>query len=157
MKKDYSDIDIYNNSAIIYYRKNDIFIPFWITVLFVATFVFVLIACFYKYSLYDIYYGKVIINNEENYILLEVDENFILKKNRNFLNINNEDYKCELVDFSDKYYIFNEKKYWNVSYECEIPEEINVNNNIVKVKIDKRKTTLLKEIIIKIRKGQKND
>ena len=155
MNREYSEIDIYNNSSVIYYRKNNIFIPFWITILFVGLFLLIMISCFYKYTLVDIYYGKIINNDDSNYIMLEVDEEFILRKKRNYLNINNEDYKCQLVDSSDKYYILNDKKYFNISYECEIPEEINVNNNIVKVKIDKRKTTILNELIIKIRKELK--
>jgi len=155
MNREYSEIDIYNNSSVIYYRKNNIFIPFWITILFICLFLFIMISCFYKYTLVDIYYGKIINNDDSNYIMLEVDEEFILRKKRNYLNINNEDYKCQLVDSNDKYYILNDKKYFNISYECEIPEEINVNNNIVKVKIDKRKTTILNELIIKIRKELK--
>lgn len=153
----YNDIDIYNNSSVIYLRKNDITIPFWITLLLIGSIIFVLISCFYKYTISNIYYAKIVNTDEENYLYMEVDEEFISLKNRNYIEINGEDYSCHLLDFSDKYYILNDKKYWGVSYECEIPEELNVNDNLVKVKIDKRKTTLLKEIILKVRKELKHE
>ena len=82
MNQKYNEIDIYNNSSVIYYRRNNIFIPFWITLLFVGLFIFIMLSCFYKYTLVDIYYGKIISTEESNYIMLEVDEDFILKKNR---------------------------------------------------------------------------
>lgn len=157
IQQGYDTIDIYNNSSVIYFRKNDIIIPFWITLLLIGSIIFVVISCFYKYTLYNIYYGKIINVDKDNYLYLEVDEDFISIKNRNHLEINDDDYNCHLIDLSDKYYILNNKKYWNVSYECDLPEELNVNENLVKVRIDKRKTTLLKEIILKVRKGLNNE
>ena len=67
------------------------------------------------------------------------------------MKINNIDCTCHLNDFSDNYYISSGKKYWNVSYNCELPNKLNVNNSIVKVQINKRKTTLFKELANKLK------
>ena len=155
MDQDYY-IDIFNNSSVIYMRKANSKIISWINILLIGSILFLALIFFYKYHIEDIYYSNVVKTEEENYIVLNVDEKFINIKNRNYLQINDEDYKCHLISFSDNYYVFNDKKYWEVRYECDIPEELNLNNNIVKVKINYRKTTLFKEFVTKIRKEVQN-
>lgn len=156
MHQKLSNIDIFNNSSIIYMRKPDSIIATWTNVLLVGCFMFCLISCFYEYSIFNIYYAKVINNEESNYIYIQVDEEFVSLKNRNYLEINGEISKCHLDSFSDDYYVLNSKKYWEASYECELPDDLNVNDNLIEVRVEKRKTTLFKELIRKIRKELKN-
>lgn len=150
MRQRYNSIDIFNNSSNIYMRKPESSITTWNNVILVACFIFCLISCFYEFNIFNVYYAKVI-NNDENYVYMQVDEEFMNVKNRNYLNIYDEDTKCNLVGFSDNYYFLDSKKYWEVSYKCELPEEINIDGNIIKVQVQMRKTTLFKELLKKIR------
>ncbi len=149
-------IDIFNNSAVIYLRKSSSKIVSWISILLIGSLLFSWILLFYNYETYNVYYAKVVKNDEENYISMSVDETFIELQNRNFLEINSEEYKCHLMSMSDNYYLLNEHKYWQTTFECELPEQLNINENVIEVKVDKGKTTLFKQIINKIRKGMKN-
>ncbi len=152
-------IDIYKHSSIIYMRKPNNKIISWITILLIGSILFGVLIFFYKYNIQNIYYARVEKNDEEDdksYIVLNVDEEFIEMKNRNYLEINNIEYKCHLLSFSNNYFLYNDKKYWEVRYECELPEELNFNSNILKVKLNYRKTTLFKELKNKVRKGLKN-
>ena len=87
---------------------------------------------------------------------MTVDSDFISIRNRNYLEIDGKETKCKLKMFSDKYFYLNQKKYWDVTYRCELDEELNVNDNVIEVRVDKRKTTLFKELVSKIKKGVKN-
>lgn len=156
MSKKYNDINVFKNSSIIYKRKISDITIYWIHVLLIGSFIFTFIAFFYEYELYDYYYGKITNIDEENYISLTVDENYISSKNRNYLTINEVDYKCKLSSFSDDYYLISNIKYWNVIYECELPEKLNVNNSIIQVKINKRSTTIFKELKRKAKEVIKN-
>lgn len=156
MSKKYSDINVFKNSSIIYKRKVSDIVNYWIHILVIGSIMFLSIAFFYQYDIYDYYFGKIINTEEENYVYLTVDENYILSKNRNYLTINEKDYKCKLSSFNDNYYIMSNKKNWTVMYECDLPEEINVNNSIIQIKINKRKTTLYKEFKRKFKEVMKN-
>ena len=137
-------------------RKTENGITTWINVVFITSFIFCLISCLYKFNIFNIYYAKVVNNDENNYMYMQVDENFINVKNRNRLIINDEDTKCNLVDVSDRYYVLNSKKYWEVAYKCELPEEINVDQNIIKVRVQMRKTTIFKELLRSLRRKFEN-
>ena len=117
----------------------------------------VTLSLFYKFNLYDIYQGTIIKTDDNNYLYLLVDENFYNLKNRNYLIINKKEYKCHLSEFSDNYYLVDNKKYWNAKYECNLPDEINVHNSQVKVMIHKRKTTLGKELVLKVKEATNNE
>ena len=155
MFQKYESLNIYDNSSIVYLRKQSSKIISWFNILIIGSILFCIIGFKYKYSISNIYYAKVIHNDEENYISIDVDEDFLLMKNRNYLNIDDEDYKCHLLSFSDNYYVVNSQKHWVVNFDCNIPDDINVNNNLVEIKLEKRKTTLFKEISTKIRKRVK--
>lgn len=154
--KNLDDISIFNNSSVVYSKKTSGAVILWMTILIVIFIIFCFISLFYKFSVSNIYYAKVVKNEKENYIYFDVDEEFISMKNRNYLQINDEEYKCHLISSSDKYYILNSNKYWNVTYECDLPEELNINDSLIEVQIEKRKTTLFNELIRKIRKEIKN-
>ena len=152
----FNDIDIFNNSSVIYKRKSSSKITSWINILLISIIIFGLIMYFYEYDISNIYYAKVLNNGDENYLYFSVDQSFISMKNRNYLEINGDEYKCHLSSFSDNYYLINNKKIWEVYFDCELPDELNVNDNLVEVRVEKRKTTLFKEMVNKLRKELKN-
>ena len=152
----YKKIDAFNCSKIIYLRKMPKIITIWLiimTTLFMSTMILVF---FYKFNLYDIYQGKIIKQEQDNHIELIVDEEFYNIRNRNYLIIDKKEYKCHLLDFSDNYYLINNKKYWNAKYECDLPEDLNINNNILSIYILKRETTIGKELYLKIKEEIKH-
>lgn len=152
----FNDIDIFNNSSVIYKRKSSSKITSWINILLISIIIFGLIMYFYEYDISNIYYAKVLNNGDENYLYFSVDQSFISMKNRNYLEINGDEYKCHLSSFSDNYYLINNKKIWEVYFDCELPDELNVNDNLVEVRVEKRKTTLFKEMVNKLGKELKN-
>ena len=152
----FNDIDIFNNSSVIYKRKSSSKITSWINILLIGIIIFGLIMYFYEYDISNIYYAKVLNNGDENYLYFSVDQSFISMKNRNYLEINGDEYKCHLSSFSDNYYLINNKKIWEVYFDCELPDELNVNDNLVEVRVEKRKTTLFKEMVNKLGKELKN-
>ena len=155
MRQKYNSIDIFNNSSEIYMRKPESSIATWYNVILITCFILCLISCLYEFKIFNIYYAKII-NNDDNYVYMQVDEDFMSIKNRNYLNIYGEDTKCNLVEFSDNYHILDSKKYWEVTYKCELPDEINIDGNIIKVQVQMRKTTLFKELVKKIRRKFQN-
>lgn len=157
MQKKRNSIDIFNNSSYIYMRKPESSIATWNNIVFITCFIFCLISCFYEFNISNVYYAKIINNEEKNIVYMQVDDSFINIKNRNYLRINDEEIKCNLVDFSDKYFVLNSKKYWEVSYKCELSDEINIDGNIIKVEVQMRKTTLFKEIIRSLRRKFENE
>lgn len=152
----FNSIDIFNNSSVIYKRKASTNITYWISVMIISSVIFGLIICFYKYDISNIYYAHVVNNDEDNYLYFSADESFISMKNRNYLEINNKEYKCHLSSFSDNYYLINSEKIWEVYFDCELPDELNVNNNLVEVRVEKRRTTLFEELLNKLRKEFKD-
>ena len=152
----FSNIDIFNNSSIIYNRKSSSKIASWISILLISSLIFSLIIYFYEYDVSSIYYAKVVKNDDDNYLYFSVDQSFISMKNRNYLEINGDEYKCHLSSFSDNYYLIDNKKVWEVYFDCELPEEVNINDNLVEIRVEKRRTTLFKEIVNKLRKEFKD-
>ena len=156
MYQKFDVIDVFNNSSVIYMLKPNSKIVSWISILVATLVTLFLISILYKYEEFNIYFAKVINNDEENYISIAVDEEFIDLKNRNYLEINDDIYKCHLISMTDNFYIYNDSKYWDALYECNLPDELNVNNNVLKVKVDKNTTTIFEKIIEKIRRGINN-
>jgi hypothetical protein len=52
--------------------------------------------------------------------------------------------------------MIDKKKYYDAKYECELPDSLNINNNIIDIYILKRKTTIGNEIVMKIKEVIKN-
>lgn len=152
----YSNINIFKNKSIIYLRKSDYRIISWITILIIGSMSLLSLSVFYKFELFTIYHAKVINNEEENYISVLVDNEFLKRKQRNYLEINNEECKCHLIDSSNNYVIINNLKYWQVDYECELSDENNINNNLLEIKIRNDKQSLFQYVLKKLRKESEN-
>lgn len=149
-------IDVFNNSSIIYKRKTPNGIISWINILVIGSLIFFLIISLYEYEDYNIYKGIVVKNSEENYIYLFADDNFFPLKNRNYFIVENKKCRGHVVLISDDYYIMNNSKYRKVNIECELPKDLNIDKNVLDIKVDKGKVTILKKVIRKIKKGINN-
>ena len=137
MSQKFYSIDVYNNASIIYMRKASSIIISWISILIIGSILLGSIMFFLRYDDYNVYYANVVNTEDGNYISFSADESFIELKNRNYMELSGQKCKCHLLDMTDNYYIYNGIKYWNVMYDCEMPNEINVNNNVIEVRIDK--------------------
>lgn len=113
--------------------------------LFLLFFIFCL---FFPYRRNKIYYGQVVL---ENQVLLYVEE-----KNRIYLKsmyeINRKNTKCRLEKSNKEYLILDNQKYFEIYLNCEFDEKYLVNE-ILEVKISLPKTTLWKELKLKLMKG----
>ncbi len=152
IQQKYDTIDAFSNSAIIFKRKASPKIISWISVLLIGSILLILTMILYQYDVYSIYYAKVVNNDEVNHLEIVVDDRFIQNENRNYLEINGNITKCHLLSVSGNYYLLDGVKYWNVIYECNLPSELNINNNVIEVKMDMGKQTLLEVLKNKIRK-----
>lgn len=142
MKLKEDSIDIYNNSALILNTKTPSFIKSWIIILIILSLLFIIIS-FVHFNVYGSYYGRVIIDDNKSYIKLTLDKSdFPINKN-NKLYIKKDKYKYKVLDIQDN----------NVLLDVKLKKDIKLNNNIVLVNILKDRTTLLKIIKNKIKKG----
>ena len=156
MHQKYDSLDMFNNSSIVYMKKTNNKIISFITILIVFSILFLLLAIFYKFEVFNIYYGKVYKEEDNTYVVFNVDSDFINVSKRNYLEINKKSIKCHLDSFSDNYILYNNKKYWEVTYSCELPEELSLDNNTLEIRIDRRSTTLFNELRRKVERGIKN-
>ena len=156
MHQKYDSLDMFNNSSIVYMKKTNNKIISFITILIVFSILFLLLAIFYKFEVFNIYYGKVYKEEDNTYVVFNVDSDFINVSKRNYLEINKKSIKCHLDSFSDNYILYNNKKYWEVTYTCELPEELSLDNNMLEIRIDRRSTTLFNELRRKVERGIKN-
>ena len=156
MHQKYDSLDMFNNSSIVYMKKTNNKIISFITILIVFSILFLLLAIFYKFEVFNIYYGKVYKEEDNTYVVFNVDSDFINVSKRNYLEINKKSIKCHLDSFSDNYILYNNTKYWEVTYSCELPKELSLDNNTLEIRIDRRSTTLFNELRRKVERGIKN-
>ena len=113
-----------------------------LSILFILTLV---IAIFYKYDIYDNYVGYVDLGS--NYKLrVIVDNNYQLKKSYS-LYVDDKKYEYKIVD------IIQDLEYKSILIDCNLKSDLLVQNNIVPVRILRRRTTLMKEFIKRMKKG----
>ena len=90
-----------------------------------------------------VYNGYIILEDNNSYINLIVNKNdFPLYKNKK-LYIEKEKYKYKIINVNDN----------NVLIKINLKEDIKINNNVVSVNVLKDRTTMLKIIKNKIKKG----
>lgn len=148
-------IDVFYNSSLILERKRPLYILSYLTIIIFVILLALLISIFYKYNPYKKYLGRVIITESDFYIKMQVEENEIPLLNNNFI-INNENYSYKITGISDIAYIGdNLKKYYEVTIESNIDDNLIIQNNIININLKLPKTTLFKELIKKVKKGLK--
>jgi len=142
MKLKEDNIDIYNNSAIILNKKTPFIINSWIIILIILLLLFVILS-FIPFNIYKTYNGYIILEDNKSYISLLIDESDFPINKDNKLYIKKNKYKYRIINIEDN----------NVILEVKLKNNIQINNNIVTVNIQKNRTTLFKIIKNKIKKG----
>ncbi len=146
-------ISIFDNSSLILEKKRPLYIISYLTIILIATLFILLIGSLYKYNPYKNYLGRIIINEDDFYINLLMEEEEIPFLNDSLI-INNKNYKSKIINISDTAYIGeNTKKYYEVTLESNIDDNLIIQNNIIQINIKLPKTTLLKELVKNIKKG----
>ena len=67
IQKKYSSINSFNNSSIVYGRKESLFLISWIYIFIIGSIVLISISLFYKFNIFNMYYAKVIKNCTGSY------------------------------------------------------------------------------------------
>lgn len=150
-----NNIDVFYNSEIILRRKSFKIKCYIISMIILLTGLLVFISCF-KYNPYINLKAIVIKENNSYYLKTLVTQEQFNDINQNNLIINDKKYKYKIKHISDEY-ISDERynKYYEILLETEIEENLVINNNIIDINIEKPKTTFLKQIIEKIKKGMR--
>lgn len=130
------------------FRKNPHCIFTIIIILTIILLTLITISCFYKYNKYYYFNG---IKNEEGgnncvNILVPYDEVDIIKNNDLIIDKKKINFSYEITN---DYYNNSNKIYNNVIMHVDT----NIDDNVVKLVFESSKTTFMKEIISKIKKG----
>ncbi len=139
MKEKIDNIDIYNNSAIILYRKIPPKIISWITILIILLVLFIIFS-FVPFNVYKPSTGYVKVESDESYLILNSD----LPISKNYkLYIKNKLYDYEIIDIIDG----------QVILKLSLDDDLKIDKNIIRVNILKDRTTIFNIIKNKIKKG----
>ena len=130
------------------FRKNTHCIFNITIILTIILLTLITISCFYKYNKYYYFNG---IKNEEGgnncvNILVPYDEMDIIKNNNLIIDKKKINFSYEITN---DYYNNSNKIYNNVIMHIDT----NIDDNVVKLVFESSKTTFMKEIINKIKKG----
>lgn len=142
------DINIYYNSSIILDRKIPSKIVSWVTILIGLLIFILLFGNFIGYKKYQKVVGIV----KNNTIIVLIEPNMINKIQRTLI-INNKEYNFEINSISEDYTILDNKNYYEMILDIDLDNKYKINNNILELNIELGKTTLIKEIIIFLKKG----
>lgn len=142
------DINIYYNSSIIVDRKIPSKIVSWVTILIGLLIFILLFGNFVEYKKYQKIVGIV----KNNTIIVLIEPNMINKMQRTLI-INNKEYNFEINSISEDYTILDNKNYYEMILDIDLDNKYKINNNILELNIELGKTTLIKEIIIFLKKG----
>ena len=138
MKPKEYNIDIYNNSGFILNKDISFFEKSWIIILISLIILFIIIM-FIPFNVYKNY--NAYIENNSMYLILE-NKDFPINKNDK-LYIENNLYKYEIISINNNI----------VNIDIKLNKDINIENNTFKVNVLKDRTSLLKIIENKIKKG----
>ena len=118
----------------------------WITILVVFVIFFVVLGIFLNFNIYSSYIGYVEINNDYNLRIIINDKSFPINKNyKLYIDNKRYSYKITKIEKSNGYY--------ELLVNCKLDENLLINNNILTVRFKKYSTTLMKEMLKRIKKG----
>jgi len=149
------NIDIFYNSEIILKRKS-FKIQYYIIFMSISIIIISLFLCFYKYQPYMYLQATVVKEDNSYYLKTYILEEKITDINSTYAIINGKRKKYEVKNISE-HFILDEKnnKYYEIIISSEIDSKLIIDNNIVDINIELSKTTFVKKIIEKIKKGIK--
>ena len=146
-------IDVFYNSEIILKRKT-LKIKYYTIFMFLFIGILLLFIVFFKYTPYINLKAILKVENDSYYLKTFIQEENFNYINQSFLIINDKSYKYKIKNINEGY-ILDEKynKYYDVELEVKLNSSLIINNNIIDINLKKNKTTILNQIIKKIKKG----
>lgn len=137
-------IDIIENKYFLNKNNNNV-VTIWIMLLIVFFLIFLNICFNYKYKKYAEYLGYIKNIDSSFKVVLYVLENEVSEVSKYSLLVDDVKYDFFINSISDKYYIIENKNYYEVVLNVELDEKLLIENNIVKVVFEKYDTTLYKQ------------
>ena len=139
-------IDAFKNSKMKIMYSSPSRIISWITIVLIIIISFLIISIFYKYNTYIKLISYVNINEKYNIRGIIEKKDMPIKKNYK-LYIEGKRYEYEIVDIKEY------DNYYELFIKCKVDKNLLINNNLLTLNFVKNKTTLMNEIIKKIKKG----
>lgn len=144
MRKKMENINVFNYSKLKLMNEKPSKIISWITILSIIIVLFIIFSVFFKYHLYSSHVGYI--DNNYNLIIIVNNNSFPIKKNYK-LYIDNKKYKYKIKNIN------KQKGYYEILIECKLDDDLLIKNNIITITLKKEQTTLMKELIKKLKKG----
>lgn len=144
-----------NNNAVLN-QKNHLIIKLWTITIFLFLFIMLLVCIFYKYKIYDKYQGFIIQKTSGYYLNLYLTDEQINDFNFQQIYIDNNRIDKQIIDISDDYILNNNGSFRLLTLDLNqsgISSKYLINNNVVTIRVYKRNTTIMKEIINEVLKG----
>lgn len=126
-------------------NKTPNFIKIYMFLSFFVITSLILLCTFFQYHKYENHFGYIG-KEDDYYVALYLEDNAIWNLQKSVLSIDDINLEIKSKDISGDYYIIDNKNYRLVKLYGNIPNEYLTINEIVKVKIQKNKTTIFKEI-----------
>lgn len=139
-----------NNSREILCRKTPLCIVNFTTVLILSLIVLIIISNF-SYNKYLQIYGYVVLDNNDYYINTYLSKTDIANLQKFKLYLDNKKTNFKVIKISNEQYYIDNKSYYLVSLKINLDKSQIIQNNIINLMFKIRKTTLKKEIFIKIK------
>ena len=139
-------IDVFKNSKMKIMYSSPSRIISWITIVLVIIVSFFIISISYRYNTYIEVISYVNINEKYNIRGIIEKKDMPIKKNYK-LYIEGKRYEYEIVDIKEY------DNYYELFIKCKVDKNLLINNNLLTLNFVKNKTTLMNEIIKKIKKG----
>ena len=138
------NIDAFEYSKLKLINENPSKVISWITILIVTLVLFLIFSIFLKYNIYKNYIGYIDINDNYN-LKIYVDQSSFPLNKKDKLYINNKKYKYKIIKINllDNYY--------EILIDCKLDKNLLINNNIINLRFKKGSTTLITEIINKLK------
>lgn len=148
-----NDIDFILN------KKNNLIIQIWSISISVLLIIILSFCIFYHYKIYEDYQGIIVKQDNVHYLNLYLTDEQIRDFNYQKIYIDQKEIKKKITNISQDYILNDTGKYRLLTLDIndgKIDQKYLINNNVITVKIYKRNTTIMKEIINKLLKGGHN-
>ncbi len=146
--------DYLNNSSILINSQTPRRIVSFRTILIVTFITFIIIGNYYKYPRYLNYRGNIIKEDNKYLIKTLIKEDDLLKLKKSNLIIEKESLDFTINYIDPIYYLDQQQqKHYEITLNSLLPKEFKQENMPILVKFKLSKTTLVKELIKKIKKG----
>ena len=143
------NIDIYNNSSIIFLKKTPQKIISWIIILVASLFLMLVFMCCFKYKKYLKYESYI----HEGYVEFYVDKSFFDKRKSDTVLINDKKYDYDVISISEFSYDYGQNNLWKIVIKVDLEQNMLIENNYFQLKFLESNETTIQRLIKKIKKG----